>query len=332
MAKEINFFIVDDNATTRIMVFRMLAQQVFDVGQDSAFIEVFRTEPRGTGTFVLTSKVDAQQTYRFTMLEDVQKACDVINDGASPDVVWTDYNMPGGDGDVLVRAIRAKASDFAQPLIIACSGQETSVETDSVKQIFVREGANAFLSKPFSKSNVLDALSEDKIGHESVLSKNAKAALTKMLGRAVQVAESVEADAGAVSSSAASPVVSAAAAAAMAAADVAGRQDAAFETTGGNKEASELGAGGGASSTTPHKPPFKPSFAASSSTTPAAAAAAAMAVADDDARNAKEVAARKAKKKRRRSKAMSGGDNAERSGGGSDSRRSGGDAGGVSGR
>ena len=60
-----------------------------------------------------------------------------------PDLVLTDWNMPGLDGIDLLRAVRARGKDI--PFVFI-----TSEATDEMHSLAYREGAAAVITKPFT--------------------------------------------------------------------------------------------------------------------------------------------------------------------------------------
>ena len=61
----------------------------------------------------------------------------------TPNVVLTDFNMPGLNGEALVRLLRRDPRFSVTPILVVCS--ETSVEP---RQGMAAAGANAWLGKP----------------------------------------------------------------------------------------------------------------------------------------------------------------------------------------
>jgi CheY-like chemotaxis protein len=70
-----------------------------------------------------------------------------------PDLIVTDISMPDMDGFGLVAAVRAHPSLAAVPVLV----MSATMERDKLQSI-VEQGANGFLTKPFSPQSLRDAI------------------------------------------------------------------------------------------------------------------------------------------------------------------------------
>lgn len=71
------------------------------------------------------------------------------------DVIVTDFQMPGANGDELIRAARGSAANAATPIIL-CSARGLEIDTDALRQEF---DLAAVISKPFSPREVMALVS-----------------------------------------------------------------------------------------------------------------------------------------------------------------------------
>jgi len=62
-----------------------------------------------------------------------------------PDLVLTNYQMPGADGLEVLKGIRSHEATRQTPVIFI-----TANTTPSIRELAVRNGANAYLMKPFT--------------------------------------------------------------------------------------------------------------------------------------------------------------------------------------
>ncbi len=67
-----------------------------------------------------------------------------------PDLVLTNFQMPGADGLEVIRALRGDPSLARTPVIFITANHRLSVREQAV-----RGGADAFLRKPFSTSDLM---------------------------------------------------------------------------------------------------------------------------------------------------------------------------------
>lgn len=72
-----------------------------------------------------------------------------------PDLVLTNYQMPGADGLEVIQEIRREVSICDTPVIFI-----TANTTPSLRELAVRTGANAWLMKPFSTEVLLERIDE----------------------------------------------------------------------------------------------------------------------------------------------------------------------------
>jgi len=74
-------------------------------------------------------------------------------EGASPDVIITDINMPRMDGYGFIAGVRATTRYRATPILVL------STESDPEKKARAREaGATGWIVKPFNAENLLSAI------------------------------------------------------------------------------------------------------------------------------------------------------------------------------
>ncbi len=83
--------------------------------------------------------------YEVLEAEDGQQALDIIHSTPEIKLVITDYNMPIMDGFELVKKVR-KEADKNSLVIIGLSSQDSG----GLSAKFIKNGANDFLTKPFS--------------------------------------------------------------------------------------------------------------------------------------------------------------------------------------
>jgi two-component system, chemotaxis family, chemotaxis protein CheY len=112
--------------------------------------------------------VDDSKVMRSIVMRTLRQAgfaCDSMEeaaDGASamriiesshPDVVLTDWNMPGMPGIELLRKVRAMG-DSTRIVFVTSEG------TDEMRDLAFGEGANGFITKPFTPETFQFALGE----------------------------------------------------------------------------------------------------------------------------------------------------------------------------
>ena len=66
-----------------------------------------------------------------------------------------DINLPGIDGHKLCRNIKADAS-LGNPVVIAITG----IPDPSIEETIIREGADAFIAKPFTADELSQKIDE----------------------------------------------------------------------------------------------------------------------------------------------------------------------------
>ena len=72
-----------------------------------------------------------------------------------PDLIVSDYNMPHIDGVAMLAAVRANAPTASIPVIFLTGDTDPEVKAKTLQL-----GAGAFLTKPFDRKRLLDAVSE----------------------------------------------------------------------------------------------------------------------------------------------------------------------------
>ena len=68
-----------------------------------------------------------------------------------PDIILTNYQMPGADGLELIRAVREDPSVAETPMIFITANHRLAVRDQAMAV-----GADAFLRKPFSTSELME--------------------------------------------------------------------------------------------------------------------------------------------------------------------------------
>lgn len=106
--------------------------------------------PQGTGGLILIVEDDVTTaTILRQLLETDGFEVTVVNDGVEallaidhrkPDAIVTDVCMPGGDGRSLLRVMKQRCPEV--PVIVMSAEDQSPTD-------FLREGAHAFLTKPF---------------------------------------------------------------------------------------------------------------------------------------------------------------------------------------
>ena len=130
-----NILIVDDSKVMRAIIIRTLRQAGF-------------------------------QGHTIDQADDGQTALERI-DASLPDLVLTDWNMPGMDGMELLRSVRARGMDMPFVLI-------TSEATEEMHALAYREGVAGVITKPIT-ADTLEAL----LGGDYALKPTQKALLVK---------------------------------------------------------------------------------------------------------------------------------------------------------
>lgn len=119
------------------------------------FIEILVVEDSAVMRTILTKGLELQNfvVWQATNATDALK---MISDNQNIKLVITDYNMPDMDGVELTVAIRrqTKASQLA---IIGISAQSKS----DLGVLFIKNGANDFLSKPFSNEELVCRINQN---------------------------------------------------------------------------------------------------------------------------------------------------------------------------
>ncbi len=72
-----------------------------------------------------------------------------------PDVVLTNFQMPGADGLEVLRAIRTDGEIASTPIVFL-----TANHRPSIREQAVRDGADAFLTKPFNLEELVSTVEE----------------------------------------------------------------------------------------------------------------------------------------------------------------------------
>jgi len=72
-----------------------------------------------------------------------------------PDLVLTNYQMPGADGLEVIHGIRANKSTSEMPIIFI-----TANSAPSIRSRAVRGGANGYLMKPFTTDDLKEKIGE----------------------------------------------------------------------------------------------------------------------------------------------------------------------------
>ena len=86
------------------------------------------------------------------LAEDVARALEIL-DVHQPDLILTDYSMPGANGADLVREIRSRAAFAHTPVFVVSS--EQAPET---RNRMASAGANGWISKPLCVETLLAAV------------------------------------------------------------------------------------------------------------------------------------------------------------------------------
>lgn len=88
--------------------------------------------------------------YRVKTADDGKTALDLVENEELPDIVLLDIMIPGIDGYEVCRRIRKKYSSLELPIIMVTARNQT----DALVEGF-RSGANDYLTKPFSKNELI---------------------------------------------------------------------------------------------------------------------------------------------------------------------------------
>ncbi|GBE15785.1 transcriptional regulatory protein YycF [bacterium BMS3Abin14] len=95
-----------------------------------------------------------RQGYRVHIAEDGEKAISRFLD-VGPDLVISDISMPKGDGFNVAILIRSKeGKEKKTPILLVSAFYDDQGNRDNAE----RCGADAFLSKPFTQRQLLDAV------------------------------------------------------------------------------------------------------------------------------------------------------------------------------
>ncbi|NOY86927.1 MAG: response regulator [Deltaproteobacteria bacterium] len=95
-----------------------------------------------------------KQGYRVHIAEDGEKAIDRFLE-VEPDLVISDISMPKGDGFNVAILIRSKEREGRKtPILMVSAFYDDQGNRDNAE----RCGADAFLSKPFTQRQLLDAV------------------------------------------------------------------------------------------------------------------------------------------------------------------------------
>jgi DNA-binding NtrC family response regulator len=109
------------------------------------FVVVIDDDPATTGVLRELLELDG---FEIATATDGVEAMRIM-DRRIPDAVLTDVNMPGGGGVGLLRAVRARFPGV--PVIMMSAEREAPAD-------LLRQGAYAFLSKPFHIDDVVSVL------------------------------------------------------------------------------------------------------------------------------------------------------------------------------
>ena len=78
-----------------------------------------------------------------------------------PDVILTNFQMPGADGFDVLRSVREMSNGRHTPIVFL-----TADHAPSVRERAVRDGADAFLTKPFRIDELVTTVEHLLSGHE----------------------------------------------------------------------------------------------------------------------------------------------------------------------
>ncbi len=128
--------------------------------------------------------VKAIQQHHFIIYEaqDGEKALEVLEEHPDIKLVFTDYHMPNMDGFDFLKNARKKFSKDSMAIIIISSEQEGDVSSR-----FLKNGANDFIKKPFTKEEFIGRMYQNLEIIELVEETNKqKDAITEMHEYAVE--------------------------------------------------------------------------------------------------------------------------------------------------
>jgi two-component system chemotaxis response regulator CheY len=91
------------------------------------------------------------------------EALEVLEGGATPDVILVDWNMPEMNGLELIRAVRSNADMRRIPIVMVTTETEYS---QVVKALAA--GASEYVMKPFTKDIIMDKLDMLGVAPEAV--------------------------------------------------------------------------------------------------------------------------------------------------------------------
>lgn len=80
--------------------------------------------------------------------------------GHRPDIVLTNYQMPGADGLKVIRELRSDPTLAGTPVIFITANHQLSVREQALQG-----GADAFLRKPFSTNDLMEKINELLYSH-----------------------------------------------------------------------------------------------------------------------------------------------------------------------
>jgi len=116
----------------------------------------------GKTVLVVDDSVSMRQIVSFTLTGagyevveagDGKEAVGKMHEGATPDLVITDLNMPNMDGISLIRAVRGMAAHKLTPILML-----TTESSEEKKKEGQRAGATGWMVKPFNPNQMLAAI------------------------------------------------------------------------------------------------------------------------------------------------------------------------------
>ena len=102
---------------------------------------------------MILRRIMAEQVYEVVEAADGQEALDVLEGGARPDVALIDWNMPNVDGLELVTRIR-KNSEWRSITLMMVT---TESEYDQIVRALAA-GAHEYVIKPFTPEAIVEKL------------------------------------------------------------------------------------------------------------------------------------------------------------------------------
>lgn len=108
---------------------------------------------RGVARHVLTNA-----GYGVHCAPDVAGAVNFLAEGGRPDLILTDFNMPGEDGVALIDRLRNSRTMRQTPILVLTGGTDPS-EKERAKNA----GATGWVVKPFDSEKLISAI--EKLTH-----------------------------------------------------------------------------------------------------------------------------------------------------------------------